>query len=895
MFHSKEGRSAPIANNVNNNFVFIVLEGIRGIKFLSSAVLLGVFLVLNIPSSVCGQMVWNWQHPWPQGSDINAVDFIGSETGYTVGQTGTINRTTDGGVTWLHCKSGTVNDLFGLSFSDASHGTAVGRVGTILRTTDGGVSWTSQTSGTSGLFRAVSFVNPQSGTAVGINGIIYHTTNGGFNWYPQTSGTTTHLYGVSHTAPGHWIAVGAGGLILYSGNDGATWSPQTSTTTNQLTNVFFVNSTVGWAVGINGTILHTTDEGLTWTPQSSGTTNHLYAVSFSDVNNGVVAGLNGVVRVTTDGGGTWSARTSGTTNHLYGVSCGDGQHCSAVGRWGEILATTDGGTTWLKQQRGVRRNLHGVAFKDSLVGFAVGDSGTILGTTDGGISWDPAYSGTVYNLSDIQFVDTSFGIIVGDAGTILKTTDGGASWDPRPCPVNNPLTAVSVYDGQFGTIVGVSSCPILFTTDGGESWNTKYNYTFPDYDVQMLNGSIGWFCGRAYLYVTTAGWDSVTIRPVFLQHALRGIHFRDWSTGTLVGDLGQIFQTTDGSNTFQSRSSGVTTQLNKVTYSDDSTGIIVGDEGVILVSSDRGIHWSPVVSGTIDHLDNLFFVNDHSGWVVGNRGTILHLEQPAGDSPAKISVNAKWNMVSVPYRVDDYFKSTLFPTAISDAFSFDDGYLTDDTLKNGLGYWLKFPEAQTITMNGGALEAETVDVNTGWNMVGSLSTVINASDIGSIPGGIVTSGFYQFDGSYTQSPVILPGKGYWVKASQQGKLIFTTTGLSTVAARIRIHDTGELPPEPPEMEDHISGSVPRQFDLFQNSPNPFNPSTEITYTLPVRSRVRLVVYDLLGRRVSTLIDGEENPGVHSLRWKSGAVPSGVYFYRLLAGGYAKTMKMVVLR
>src|SRR3989304_6408024 len=125
--------------------------------------LLGAYFVST--SSVVGQTHWEWQNPWPQGSDIWAVCFVNADSGFTVGQAGTINRTTDGGVTWLHCKSGTVADLFDVSFSDAYHGTAVGKIGTIVRTTDGGLSWALQTSGTSGWFRAVSFVNTQSGTA----------------------------------------------------------------------------------------------------------------------------------------------------------------------------------------------------------------------------------------------------------------------------------------------------------------------------------------------------------------------------------------------------------------------------------------------------------------------------------------------------------------------------------------------------------------------------------------------------------------------------------------------------------------------------------------------------------------------------------------------------------
>ncbi|MER3524967.1 MAG: hypothetical protein C4326_13190 [Ignavibacteria bacterium] len=74
--------------------------------------------------------------------------------------------------------------------------------------------------------------------------------------------------------------------------------------------------------------------------------------------------------------------------------------------------------------------------------------------------------------------------------------------------------------------------------------------------------------------------------------------------------------------------------------------------------------------------------------------------------------------------------------------------------------------------------------------------------------------------------------------------------------------------------------LPHQFELKQNDPNPFNPATTICFSLPHREYVTLKVFDLLGREVATLVDGELNPGVHSLVFDAKDLPSGVYFYRL---------------
>jgi minor extracellular serine protease Vpr len=88
---------------------------------------------------------------------------------------------------------------------------------------------------------------------------------------------------------------------------------------------------------------------------------------------------------------------------------------------------------------------------------------------------------------------------------------------------------------------------------------------------------------------------------------------------------------------------------------------------------------------------------------------------------------------------------------------------------------------------------------------------------------------------------------------------------------------------------------PSTFRLEQNYPNPFNPSTTIQFTLPETQRVRLSVYDILGRELGVLIDGELEPGIHSVRFDAGNLSSGLYFYRLEAANRTQTRSMILLR
>ncbi len=93
---------------------------------------------------------------------------------------------------------------------------------------------------------------------------------------------------------------------------------------------------------------------------------------------------------------------------------------------------------------------------------------------------------------------------------------------------------------------------------------------------------------------------------------------------------------------------------------------------------------------------------------------------------------------------------------------------------------------------------------------------------------------------------------------------------------------------------HLSG-LPMVFSLSQNYPNPFNPITTIKYALPRDCWVRLEVYNILGQKVASLVDGEQRAGYKTVRWDAGALSSGIYFYQLQAGEFVQTRKMVLLR
>jgi len=90
-------------------------------------------------------------------------------------------------------------------------------------------------------------------------------------------------------------------------------------------------------------------------------------------------------------------------------------------------------------------------------------------------------------------------------------------------------------------------------------------------------------------------------------------------------------------------------------------------------------------------------------------------------------------------------------------------------------------------------------------------------------------------------------------------------------------------------------SIVTSFELFQNFPNPFNPSTKIKYSVPQTSQVQIKVFDVLGNEIVTLVSEEKVVGIYEMVWNAANLPSGVYFYQLKAGEYVNTKKMILLK
>jgi len=181
------------------------------------------------------------------------------------------------------------------------------------------------------------------------------------------------------------------------------------------------------------------------------------------------------------------------------------------------------------------------------------------------------------------------------------------------------------------------------------------------------------------------------------------------------------------------------------------------------------------------------------------------------------------------------------------------------------------------------------------NLIGTLNTIGTYSNVSIYDGLLFLSKSNRtliFDLAVPESPVLLdsiecyystPGSLPVAKVLMQDSLIYVPT--ANYVEILRFTPTG--------IEQ--AAEIPMQFTLSPNFPNPFNASTTISYTLPERTEVMLDIYDILGRKVTTLIDRRQSTGYHQAIWRADDLASGMYFYKLQAGEYSQSKKMLLMK
>jgi endonuclease/exonuclease/phosphatase family metal-dependent hydrolase len=138
-----------------------------------------------------------------------------------------------------------------------------------------------------------------------------------------------------------------------------------------------------------------------------------------------------------------------------------------------------------------------------------------------------------------------------------------------------------------------------------------------------------------------------------------------------------------------------------------------------------------------------------------------------------VTVSSGWNLLSLPFAVNDPTIPAVFPQATSPAygFSMESGYTELTSLSPGAGFWLKFDAGQQVDITGTPVTMDSLAVQSGWNLVGTISTPVDVGTITTVPAGIIVSAFFGYGGGYAGVETLIPGHAYWVRCNSTGTMV----------------------------------------------------------------------------------------------------------------------------
>jgi photosystem II stability/assembly factor-like uncharacterized protein len=689
-----------------------------------------------------------------------------------------------------------------------------------------------------------------------------------------------------------------------------------------------------------------TPQPVTWQPLNGPHGGSV--LSFASDSNGYIyagAGYNdkGLYR-SDDGGLTWLRISNGIPLGDRTVDCiiiADSGHIligtnSHIGSF--FYRSADQGRTWIESIRmgakSFTKNSEGNIFAGGT------EYGAIHISSDNGHSWERIQV-PLGQVDEIAINEDGHIFIVG--WSMYRSTDNGENWVAITSGLTDNVRSIAIdgnghlYAGSWGEYA--SNSGIFKSVNNGDSW-------FPVKPGFRVNSHHNIAISKqGYIFVGSWGsgiWKSVdegetwTQQNQGLEHLyMRYIHIA--ADGIILAgtDAGGMYRSADDGETWQQVGLPVAS-VKKMIINPINGDIFAAVNGVSL-SSDAGTTWQPVNSGlgnldvrslTITPDGTLFAggagggynppppvyrsVNNGESWVRSDNGIPNHsVEAMAVDDNGSVYAGNYYGV----FRTDDNGSNWVNIGEVSGAKSLEFNTAGDLFLASwGQGLW-KLPSGDTTWVNLTAniqaswiwtlfidsndyiftADKRSTDGGETWTSLGSTGHGASSyaeNALGHLFCGTMNFGsgiFRSLDHGDTWESVntgmpgndtramVMDADGY-LYAAPLGYSVYKTAQPTTLLTSI-----GE------------ASDLPARFELEQNWPNPFNPATNIRFTIPATSYVSLAVYDVLGRQVEVIVSDELQAGTHNFAWNATRFASGIYMYRLQSGSEVQTRKLVLVK
>ena len=640
-------------------------------------------------------------------------------------------------------------------------------------------------------------------------------------------------------------------------------------------------------------IYRSTDNGASWTNVNSA-----FAYCFASKGLEIFAGTyrNGVLR-STDGGQRWIQSDTGFNRWIMALAIKD----SVIFAGGAgMFRSTDDGASWTTIENGMQGG------EASVTGLAVDSMGLYASTfqgvmfsSDEGNNWSYLVgTGDANQFTNCVGVYDST-ILVGSPTGMLRSTDDGYTWT-RPDVPSGIVLSVAMDSSYFyaGGVSGVS-----LSTDRGATWadisNGLPGSQVLSIAVKHLNLFAATFNNGVFRSTDNGTkWAPATAGIITSEvNSLAGYGSNVYA----VMNYNSVFTSTDYGSTWTEDTSLHSGPVNSVSVI--GTDLYAVTNTGIYVSSDKGVSWDTLNGGVLGRNYPGILIQSGSNLIVACKDSgHVYLSSDNGDS---------WDNVGSD--LPEIASMTTCGTNVL-AGTHDGMYLSTN---NGETW----NNVNDTLININALATVGSDIFAGryfWPYPIGFAPP-------SPPGGV----FRSTDGGLSWSPFNsgIPEYPQVYSIAVHGENIFAGSSPGLYASTITGNNwvnVGRSLPEFPVLSMYVNDSniyvgmqrggiwsvplsevtaikqptwttVPSSFRLLQNYPNPFNPTTTISYQLSAVTQVNLSVYDILGRRVETMVNAKQNAGSYNVTFDANRLASGVYFYRLEAGAFSQTKKLMVIK
>ncbi|NUM69683.1 MAG: T9SS type A sorting domain-containing protein [Ignavibacteriaceae bacterium] len=694
------------------------------------------------------------------------------------------------------------------------------------------------------------------------------------------------------------IAVGKG--IWKTSDRGVSWKgvyPGFDIDENTLLNcVDFSATLIGFAGTSNGKILKTVNGGNSWTfinPNYSGAYTAISVLNSTTV----VAVLRSVdnfgweyssVMRSADGGATWQRVLYERSIYMNDISFIDETNGWISARSGKAYKTSDGGSTWSLvnlPSAAADGNGTSISFRDMNNGIMTLDNSNnaitnIAKTTDGGNSWEIVSTGINGYANEIQYTGVSSAYLLnfGNSVSVLKTNDNGSSWSVACTTSMN--RGMEFYNSSIGVIW--SDNQFAFTQNGCQdfemtTWRPDYAYSFNENIFYVTNTEL--FSPKQSIIKMT---DGLTLKNQTFTTNLPWVR-EIYSFRFLTSSLGHamatyevtpgsfsfaLVKTTDGGATWNSLLQS--SQLVDFWFVNEAIGWYITSSGKVYKTLDSGSTWGEQNATGSVFFSDITFADENNGWMVAWYSNSIYRTTNGG---------LLWNKITIPALTNADINGLKF-------FDTMHGYLVGKSGSNG--FIMKTNDGgvtwTSITPSGvsvGQLYGNQFAVKGNSEVYfysGPLRRLYRTGDGGASWQYISIPALYNSTPNLGVS--VVNSQKIYLSGGSSWSVLLVTKGFVTSVER----------------EDDISGI--NSYKLHQNFPNPFNPSSTIRFTVPEQtgnSMVTLKIFDITGKEITTLLEGEYGPGTWSVTFDGFELSSGVYFYQLKAGTFEQTRKMMLIK